>query len=345
MKKLLAIILTFALLSCAFIIPVSAVDDAENNWLYLDSFKEKYVDEDGIGAELLCYEELYYCKDNNGDVEWAFVHAQVNMFCPEIVDRCFHGVHVQQANIYVPFEFGYGVYVVKEDRFYDLTEVSYYNQTHDTPKYEYAFDLFKAYYKPENTYNQYEDKFKDWSVNKFGEECMTEGCYYDELYTHYNDYEPDWVLVKACYYALPEPAEPTWLHVGGIGGRTIFGPSIGNCFLTGYGVYDVKDKEFYGFEQFADNDCYFFNTEFEKLPFDASRYDGLTDALAQLNIGCVTGDANKDNRLDILDSTFIQKAASGKAEIDYDDKYIMDVNNDNTVDILDATAIQKTLVS
>ena len=161
MKKLLAIILTVVLLSCALIIPVSAVDDAENDLLYLDSFKKIYVDEEGMGADLLFYEELYYSKDNNGDVEWAFIHAQTNMVCPEIVDRDFHGVHVQQANIYVPFQFGYGVYDVKEDRFYDLTTVSYYNQTHDTPKYEYAFDLFKTYYKAET---RYESKFKTWSV-------------------------------------------------------------------------------------------------------------------------------------------------------------------------------------
>ena len=159
MKKAIAVILTVALLSCAFIIPVSAVDNAENEQLYLDSFKKLYLGEEGFGAELLFYEELYYSKDNNGNVDCAFVHAQTNMLCPEIVDRFFHGVHVQQANIYVPFEFGYGVYDVKEDRFYDLTEVSYYNQTHDTPKYEYAFDLFKTYYKPEKIGDQNENVF------------------------------------------------------------------------------------------------------------------------------------------------------------------------------------------
>lgn len=345
MKKIIAVILTVALLSCAFIIPVSAVDNAENEQLYLDSFKKLYLGEEGFGAELLFYEELYYSKDNNGNVEWAFIHAQTNMFCPEIVDRFFHGVHVQQANIYVPFEFGYGVYDVKEDRFYDLTEVSYYNQTHDTPKYEYAFDLFKSYYKPENTGNQYEDAFKNWSKTKYGEECMTEGYKYDELCTHYNDDGSNWVLVEACYYSIPEPAEPTWLHIGGIGGRTVFGPSIGNCFLTGYGVYDVNDKTFYGFEQFADNDCTIFTTEFDKLPFDASKYDGLIDALAELNIGYMTGDANKDNKVDILDATLVQKVASGKAQIGYGDRFIVDVNNDYTVDILDATAIQRYAVS
>ena len=333
MKKLLAIIVTVALLSCAFIIPVSAADDAENDLLYLDSFKKMYVDEEGMGAELLFYDELYYSKDDNGDVEWVFVYAMTNMLCPEIVDRDFHGVHVQQANIYVPFEFGYGVYDVKEDRFYDLTEVSFYNKTHDTPKYEYAFDLFKTYYKAET---RYESKFKTWSVNKFGEELLNNyGYTYNELFTHYDGENRDWVLCQAKYGDFVEPMI-TWLRIGGIGGRTIIGTSWDMPFATGYGVYDVKANEFYALEDLTD-DCFMPKYTGQS----ADKYEGLTDALAELNIGYATGDANKDNKIDILDATLIQKVASGKADMDYDDKYIADINADNVVDILDATAIQK----
>ena len=340
MKKIIAVILTVALLSCAFIIPVSAVDNAENEQLYLDSFKKLYLGEEGFGAELLFYEELYYSKDNNGNVEWAFVHAQTNMFCPEIVNRVFHGVHVQQANIYVPFEFGYGVYDVKENKFYDLTEVSYYNKTHDTPKYEYAFDLFKTYYKAET---RYESKFKTWSVNKFGEWCLDNGYDYDELYTHFDGNEPDWVLLSAKYNIM-EPEPILWLKIGGVGGRTIYSGSIQSPFAFGYGVYNVKENKFYGLECFADDpdDLLLIKPE---CSLDYSEYDGLIEALADSNIGYLTGDANGDNKVDILDAAFIQKAASGKADMDYDDKYIADVNGDNVVDILDATAIQRYGVS
>lgn len=343
MKKLLSIILSVALLSCGFIIPVSAVDNTDNDLLYLDSFKKLFVSEEGMGAELLFYEELYYSKDNNGDVEWAFIHAQTNMVCPEIVDRDFHGVHVQQANIYVPFQFGYGVYDVKEDRFYDLTTVSYYNQTHDTPKYEYAFDLFKTYYKPENTGNRYDDSFVNWSVSKYGENCLSDGYSYKELYTHYNGGEPDWVFVEAHFFH-PEPDLETYVHIGGAGGRTIFGSTIGSPFLTGYGVYDVKDGEFYGFEQFADNDCSFF-TVVNKLPFDCTKYDGLLDALANLNIGEITGDANNDKSMDILDAAQIQKASSEKIKLDKDSEALGDVNSDYKTDVLDASIIQMALVA
>lgn len=336
MKKLLAIILSVVLLSCAFIIPVSAVDNTDNDLLYLDSFKKLFVSEEGMGAELLFYEELYYSKDNNGDVEWAFIHAQVNMFCEEIVDRDFHGVHVQQANIYVPFQFGYGVYDVKEDRFYDLTTVSYYNQTHDTPKYEYAFDLFKTYYKAET---RYESKFKTWSVNKFGEELLNNyGYTYNELFTHYDEDQPDWVLCQA-NYGITSPME-TWLRIGGIGGRTVINNNWDYPFMTGYGVYDVKADKFYGLEELTED-----RVMPSKTDLSADNYDGLTEALAELNIGYVTGDANKDNKVDILDSAFIQKIAAGKASIGYDDKIVLDVNRDNTVDILDSTIIQMSLVA
>lgn len=315
--------------------------EAEN--LYLDSFKEKYVDDEyWEGAELLCYEELYYCKDNNGDVEWAFIHAQTNILLPEPVDRVFYGVHVHQANIYVPFEYGYGVYDVKEDRFYDITEVCYYNETHTTPKYQSAVSYFREYYKPEKTYNQYEDEFIAWSVNKFGEECLSEGCEYDELYTHFDDGEPDWVLVSA-EYLLEEPDPILWLRIGGVGGRTIFSGSIQSPFAFGYGVYNVKENEFYGLECFDDNpDKLLFVTPEQSL--DYSEYDGLIEALTSLNIGYLTGDVNRDGTVDILDAAAIQKYSVGKITLDENEREFSDVNNDYRVDILDAAAIQKAAV-
>ena len=814
MKKIIAVILTVALLSCAFIIPVSATNSEEyDNRLYYQTFLEKYLR--GSDEYLLCYEELYYSKNTNDELEWVFIHARIDGGdSDEYYDDEFCGVHVLQTSGYVPFEFGYGVYDVKENKFYDLTEVSYYNKTHDTPKYEYAFDLFKTYYKPEkigdqnenvfsivgsstaifgtaynlndestvmtfdpddglykytfsdvqpeknvtfavvmnhkwydeypvfneetiniissgdilvtfdakttkielsgdgiqtaidvenaiavgngsenfmnneywnptaeinsmkevsdgvweytcanvpagedyqikacfnsignenpyeynfgavddnkvelgaeltasfngrpchfdvaedgstvtyrldisnfnfytkqgakfsitvtppedvytvqvvntgfypypeeipmtynensglyelasenvepqNTYiyvwknhtekygdpdagngypyeinvvetcdvlitfdpetgiinavgdgvmppldlyidsvivagngegnylnganwdpadtsnsmtevedgiweltmenidaydnynfkfavnsvdengnpttdpwrysfgaefeqfyptgvvfdavyggkniifeaeedsytviirldlrdfdfqtkkgakfsvtipttegNQYEYAFKNWSVTKYGEGCLDDGYSYNELYTHYSGGEPDWVLVEA-RYNCPEPEMVTHTNLGGAGGRAIFGPSIGIPFFTHYGVYDVNANEFYGFEQFADNDCSVYNPV-KRLPFDHTKYDGLIETLAELKIGSLLGDINNDNEVDILDATLIQKAAAGKAHIDFEDSYIADVNGDYSVDILDATAIQKYAVS
>ncbi len=247
MKKLLAIILTAALLSCAFIIPVSAVDDAENeNWLYLDAFKEKYVDnEDFGGAELLCYEELYYCKDYKGDVLWVFIHAQINMFLEECVDKDFCRVHVRQANLYVPFEYGYGVYDVREDKFYDITEVCHYNETHTTPKYQSAVDYFREYYKPEKMvlgmfYNQYlKDEYPGYADTVIAEHVSV----YNELYYHYkgeNYTNMDWILVRARI----GDCSPVDMDFD-LGNVNIFQTNEYYPFTYSLGVYDCKECRFY----------------------------------------------------------------------------------------------------
>ena len=186
------------------------------------------------------------------------------------------------------------------------------------------------------TGNRYEDEFKARSAEKYGEDWFEIGYNYDELYTHYNGDDPDWVLCQAKYGDFVEPMI-TWLRIGGIGGRCVVNISWDMPFATGYGVYDVNANEFYPLEDLTD-ECFMP----KNTGHSADDYEGLTDALAQLNIGYVTGDANGDNKVDILDATFIQKVASGKANIDYDDKFIVDVNNDGVVDILDATAIQNT---
>lgn len=196
---------------------------------------------------------------------------------------------------------------------------------------------------PQPVDGNYAKEFVNWSVSKYGENCLSDGYSYKELYTHYNGGEPDWVLVEAHFFH-PEPDLETYVHIGGAGGRTIFGPTIGSPFLTGYGVYDVKAGEFYGFEQFADNDCSFF-TVVNKLPFDCTKYDGLLDALANLNIGEITGDANNDKSMDILDATQIQKASSEKIKLDKDSEALGDVNSDYKTDVLDASIIQKSLVA
>ncbi len=196
---------------------------------------------------------------------------------------------------------------------------------------------------PQPVDGNYAKEFVNWSVSKYGENCLSDGYSYKELYTHYNGGEPDWVLVEAHFFH-PEPDLETFVHIGGAGGRTIFGPTIGSPFLTGYGVYDVKAGEFYGFEQFADNDCSFF-TVVNKLSFDCTKYDGLLDALADLNIGEITGDANNDKSMDILDATQIQKASSEKIKLDKDSEALGDVNSDYKTDVLDASIIQMALVA
>ena len=213
-----------------------------------------------------------------------------------------------------------------------------------------SMDLFNGYLPNDEDINSpFKTDFDGWTYinhrdvleqdpdDLFGYPYYT----YSDLYIHNKDgedFNPDWVLVEA-QYNCPEPAVCTYVNLGGAGGRAVFGPSIGSPFFAHYGVYDVEAGEFYGLEQFADNDCSVYD-QVERLPFDHTKYDGLLEALEELNIGSLLGDANKDSKVDVLDATLIQKIASGKAHMDHDD-YFADVNGDRVVDILDAAEIQK----
>lgn len=186
--------------------------------------------------------------------------------------------------------------------------------------------------------NRYEDEFKAWSAEKFGEDCLENDYDYDELYTHYDGDGPDWVLVYATF-GYVEPIGISGFNIGGVGGRTICAYSLYSPFAVGYGVYNVKENEFYGLECFADNpDQCFCNPE---KSLDYTECDGLIEALADANIGRLTGDINSDGAVDILDATAIQKYAADKTRLDGNQREFADVNSDGVVDILDATAIQK----
>ena len=191
--------------------------------------------------------------------------------------------------------------------------------------------------------NRYEDAFVNWSKSKFGEWCLDNGYEYDELYTHFDGDEPDWVLLKAQYNLL-EPEPILWLKIGGVGGRTIFSGSIQSPFAFGYGVYNVKENKFYGLECFADDpdDLLLIKPE---CSLDYSEYDGLIEALAEANVGYLTGDVNRDGNVDILDATAIQKYSVNKTDLDDDQLEFSDVNSDGAVDVFDATAIQRYAVS
>ena len=196
---------------------------------------------------------------------------------------------------------------------------------------------YEHWLEPEG--NQYEAAFKNWSESKYGETCLDNGYDYDELYTHFDGGEPDWVLIKAKYYH-EEPEPILWLKIGGVGGRTIYSGSIQSPFAFGYGVYNVKENKFYGLECFADDpdDLLLINPE---CSLDYSEYDGLIKALADSNVGYLTGDVNQDGTVDILDATAIQKYSVNKTDLDDDQLEFSDVNSDGVVDVFDATAIQK----
>lgn len=170
----------------------------------------------------------------------------------------------------------------------------------------------------------YRNAFVEWSVSKYGKNCLADGYSYKELYRHVADNQTDWVLVNA-KYLLPTPEVETWVRIGG---RNIFSGSLCAPFKCGYGVYDVNENCFYDLDEIADNH---------------SQFNGLMEALESLKIGNPTGDANLDNTVSISDVTCIQRSL---AEYDHFTKYqngLSDVNKDGEVNIADATDIQRYL--
>ncbi len=234
----------------------------------------------------------------------------------------------------------------------DLTPYHGYSLGTKNESGDYKLNVFKGYlpkraglenednwYEPDPEENIYEEEFIDWSKSKYGEGCLDNGYSYNELYTHYDGDQPDWVLVHATFGNYT-PIGISGFNIGGVGGRTICESVLYSPFGVGYAVYDVKENEFYGLECFADNpDQCFCNPE---KSLDYSEYDGLIKTLADLKIGYLTGDIfYRDGTVDVLDATFIQKVAADKEYIEFEECFIADINSDGVVDILDATAIQK----
>ncbi len=359
MKKTLCIILSAVLIISACIFSVNAVTVPQIDtspsidmpeFVYCEEgFNILYQFDDPSGiTRTFCY----LCSGQNPDDSYFTLLADYggSVYCGDAVKYYeLDGYTLVSPREYLP---GY-YYILADGKMSELSYAYEHEMFDSDALYE---QLIKCDDKPgvwsknanlivtsPNLINKYENNFTEWSVSKYGENCLSDGYSYKELYTHYNGGEPDWVLVEAHFFH-PEPDLETFVHIGGAGGRTIFGPTIGSPFLTGYGVYDVKAGEFYGFEQFADNDCSFF-TVVDKLPFDCTKYDGLLDALANLNIGEITGDANNDKSMDILDAAEVQKASSEKIKLDKDSEALGDVNSDYKTDVLDASIIQMALVA
>lgn len=162
---------------------------------------------------------------------------------------------------------------------------------------------------------------------------------YDEEYYHHVDSdnpesEIDWVFVTAM-----SNAQKPWLSKCVIGDRVFWKNCGGVPFEYGKAVFDVK------------------NNRFVALSDDMlDKYLGLREYLDEYNVGSPIGDADLDDRLTILDATYIQRAEAELCEYKYNDdisgcyqlgsknlNYISDFDRDGERTILDATGIQRKL--
>lgn len=267
------------------------------------------------------YEELYYHYQDD-IMDWVLVRALPNRQEPAYVPTILPigGRIIEGDLLRMPFMTSYGVYHVSENKFYGLEQLSEtYNNYNGLVEALEAFNIGTQ--SGDNPDNDFQNNFVEWSVFKYGKECLAEGYRYNELYKHFTKDENDWVLIDAEYF-LDQPAVETWIHIGG---RNIMSGSLCAPFKCCYGIYDVEQNTFY---------------DLGDLAKDYSKYNGLIETLDALKIGNLTGDVNLDNTVSISDVTSIQRKLAEYEKYSNYQCGLSDVNNDGEVTITDATAIQ-----
>ena len=150
--------------------------------------------------------------------------------------------------------------------------------------------------------------------------------HYEELYYHHidkNDSESeiDWAIIYALVDLVPSGLRKTVL------GRIISVNNIGSPFRLHLALYDVNNNEFISIED-----------------VDATKYEGVEQALAIAQIGDLLGDTDLDDELSILDATEIQRVLAKITKwSDSELEFVADYDQDGDVSIMDATAIQRRL--
>lgn len=133
MKKLLAFILSVAILACVFAIPVVAVDDnRKSTYLFMDRFYASYggminefnENETMTDAEKeQYYKELFYHYDESGDVDWVFIFCHTDWYVPEGGYYHIGNRLIKTSESYTPCSLGFAVFDVKDNKFYDISKV------------------------------------------------------------------------------------------------------------------------------------------------------------------------------------------------------------------------------
>ncbi|MBE6824218.1 MAG: hypothetical protein E7513_02610 [Ruminococcaceae bacterium] len=163
-------------------------------------------------------------------------------------------------------------------------------------------------------------------------------CY--EYFSEANDTDiPDWILAFGAYMGLsPMPC------YGVFGDYYIQNGNYLYPYSLGYYVYVPSESKFYTLEEAWEAD-------FEGIE------NAFTEYLLVEDIAGYIGDADGDNKLSIIDATFIQRTLVGLCVFDSSDdltahtkvtdtaelSYVSDIDGDGKRTVLDATAIQRKL--
>ncbi len=182
-------------------------------------------------------------------------------------------------------------------------------------------------------------KYFEKTVEYYGEMYREAIMYcYDELYYHYSDEnseDPDWALIYCCIQ--PQPIEMKYGTA--VGDRVISvvgGDSVG--FMEGHGVY-IKE---------TDSIIVLGQRNMDRI---IQLCPDFIESIEENEIGQAFGDVDNDNKLTVIDATYIQMCLAGYI-LPYDyvgidggrsHVLISDFDRDGERTVLDATAIQMKL--
>ena len=111
-------------------------------YLYRERLKECYnlseYDPEHTGGykQLLGYQELYYHRDGNGDIDWALIQCYTMAEMPIEMTAVVGNRVLHPGTEYYPFSTTYGIYDVKNDKFVDAR----YTAAYDYDDFVKAFD-------------------------------------------------------------------------------------------------------------------------------------------------------------------------------------------------------------
>lgn len=134
MKKMISVLLMIAVFCGVFTAAASANDTSgEDDSHY--HFEERYFGEDYHSTEynpdtkydpdFAFYDELYYHYDENGDIDWALIRANKE-WGEASCASAHYGKYFFSGDFYYGFTMGIGLYDVKQDRFWDICNDTYW---------------------------------------------------------------------------------------------------------------------------------------------------------------------------------------------------------------------------
>ncbi len=126
MKKLVSIILA-VMMAFAMSINVFAENLTPGEYLFESSFYEQYIEPELYIEEIgYGYDECYYHHTNEFDsespIDWVYVYAFSGVQLPWLSKRVVADRIFYRNSGSVPFEYGYGIYDVEADSFFEITE-------------------------------------------------------------------------------------------------------------------------------------------------------------------------------------------------------------------------------